>query len=287
MLASSGQVAYISEPLNVFHRPGVMRAPVQHWYTYICADNEDRYLDALSEMLAFNYHLGREIRSLRNPKDGLRLARDGGAFLGGRWYRQRPLIKDPFAIFSSQWFAERLGCQVLIMIRHPGAFVSSVMRLGWDFDFADLLSQPLLLRDWLAGYENEISKLVQGSKNILIQGCLLWSIIYKVVYEMKERNPGFITLRHEDLSQDPQARFLALFEKLGLDYSAKAARVIQKYSGRDNPVEVSRQNVHSVRVDSRTNLENWKRRLAQEEIAKVRELTAEVYPLFYEEGDWD
>lgn len=264
-----------------------MRAPVQHWYTYICADNEDRYLDALSEMLAFNYHLGREIRSLRNPKDGLRLARDGGAFLGGRWYRQRPLIKDPFAIFSSQWFAERLGCQVLIMIRHPGAFVSSVMRLGWDFDFADLLSQPLLLRDWLAGYENEISKLVQGSKNILIQGCLLWSIIYKVVYEMKERNPGFITLRHEDLSQDPQARFLALFEKLGLDYSAKAARVIQKYSGRDNPVEVSRQNVHSVRVDSRTNLENWKRRLAQEEIAKVRELTAEVYPLFYEEGDWD
>jgi hypothetical protein len=27
MLAASPQVAYISEPLNVWHRPGVLRAP--------------------------------------------------------------------------------------------------------------------------------------------------------------------------------------------------------------------------------------------------------------------
>lgn len=35
MLAANRRVAYISEPLNVFHRPGVFSAPVSHWYTML------------------------------------------------------------------------------------------------------------------------------------------------------------------------------------------------------------------------------------------------------------
>ena len=46
MLAAGPDVAYISEPLNALHRPGVMRAPVMHWYTYICEANEVEYLEA-------------------------------------------------------------------------------------------------------------------------------------------------------------------------------------------------------------------------------------------------
>ena len=37
LLAAAPAVAYISEPLNVLHRPGVFRAKVANWYTYICA----------------------------------------------------------------------------------------------------------------------------------------------------------------------------------------------------------------------------------------------------------
>ena len=33
MLAASREVAYISEPLNKWHRPGVMAIPVEYWYT--------------------------------------------------------------------------------------------------------------------------------------------------------------------------------------------------------------------------------------------------------------
>jgi LPS sulfotransferase NodH len=32
MLAADSSTAYISEPLNVLHRPGVYRAKVKHWY---------------------------------------------------------------------------------------------------------------------------------------------------------------------------------------------------------------------------------------------------------------
>ncbi|MEJ2758147.1 MAG: glycosyltransferase family 2 protein [Anaerolineales bacterium] len=41
MLTANKQYVYISEPLNVLHRRGIMRQPVDHWYTYINQANED------------------------------------------------------------------------------------------------------------------------------------------------------------------------------------------------------------------------------------------------------
>ena len=92
MLAAGPQVAYISEPLNVQHRPGVLRAPVEKWYTLICEENETEYLPAFRELLGFRYGLWREIRSLRSRRDFLRMGRDFSVFLRGRFLQQRPLI---------------------------------------------------------------------------------------------------------------------------------------------------------------------------------------------------
>ena len=149
MLAASPQVAYISEPLNVLHRPGVLRLPVSTWYTLVCEQNETEYLPAFREMLGFRYGLWREVRSVRSSKDFLRMGRDFSIFLRGRLLGQLPLIKDPFAVFSAPWFARRLGCRVVITVRHPAGFVSSLKRLNWVFDFHDLLDQPLLMQKWL------------------------------------------------------------------------------------------------------------------------------------------
>ena len=101
MLAANGQFAYISEPLNVLHRPGVMRTPVKHWYTYICAENESHFLPALRETLAYRYHIWAELKSLRSRKDFLRMGRDLSIFMTGKLRSQRPLLKDPFSVFSA------------------------------------------------------------------------------------------------------------------------------------------------------------------------------------------
>ena len=60
-----------------------------------------------------------------------------------------PLLKDPFAVLSLRWFAEVLHCRIVVTVRHPAAFASGLKRLGWSFDFGDLLRQPLLMRDHL------------------------------------------------------------------------------------------------------------------------------------------
>jgi len=46
------------------------------------------------------------------------------------------------------------------MIRNPGAFPSSIKRLGWRFDFRNWLGQELLMRDYLLPFERELARMV-------------------------------------------------------------------------------------------------------------------------------
>jgi glutaredoxin-related protein len=177
MLAASDHFGYISEPLNVWHRPGVMRTPVKHWYTYICEENEEKYRKAFQETIKFQYHTIQEIQSLRSLKDIMRMGRDWRAFSQGRKNRQRAVVKDPFAVFSSRWFFNHLGCSVVITVRHPAAFVSSLKRLNWPFEFSDLLKQPLLIRDLLSPFHKELEEMVVSPGDVIERSCLLWRLI--------------------------------------------------------------------------------------------------------------
>ena len=287
MLAASPRLAYISEPLNVLHRPGVLRASVKHWYTYISSANEDTYLPGLRETLAFRYHPLAEFQSLRSRKDAGRMLRDWNIFTCGRLFNRQPLVKDPFAIFSAPWFAERLGCRVVITLRHPAAFASSLKRLKWNFEFSDLLAQPLLMKSLLEPFRAEMEAIQSTPQDIIGQASLLWRIIYQVVAQYQHEHPEFILVRHEDLSIDPQAGYRKLYTQLDLPFTPQAAAAIQLSSSSENPEELSKQAVHAVRLDSRANLDNWKRRLQPEEIDRIQQLTQDLVDHFYPDFGWE
>lgn len=284
MLAASPQVAYISEPLNVLHRPGVLRASVSKWYKLICEENERDFLPAFRDLLNFRYGLWREIQSLRSGKDFLRMGRDLSIFLRGRLLRQRPLIKDPFAIFSAPWFAARLGCRVVITVRHPAGFASSLKRLNWEFDYRDLLEQPLLMERWLDVDRAEMES--AQTDDIPGQAALLWRMVYRVVARMMKMYPSFIILRHEDLSLDPVSCYRDLYAALDLDFTPAVEKTIMNASSSVNPTEVSKKRVYAVKLDSRANLDNWKKRLSSEEILRVRKITGRTAKLFYSDEEW-
>ncbi len=284
MLAAHTDTAYISEPLNVLHRPGVLRAPVKHWYPYIHKANETDYLPAFLELLDFDYHLGAELRAIRSRKDFLRMLRDFGIFYLGAMHGQRVLIKDPFAVFCAPWFAQRLDCSVVITVRHPAGFASSLKRLDWSFDFRDLLDQPVLMRDYLEEDRAEMEAMQAG--DILGQAALLWRMIYRVVHEFRAKHPDFIVVRHEDLSRQPREGFRELYGRLGLDFTSAVERTILNSSNSKNPSEASKKKVHSVKLDSRANIGSWKKRLSPEEITRIRKLTGNVADLYYPDDDW-
>ncbi|NOH11602.1 MAG: sulfotransferase family protein [Chloroflexi bacterium] len=286
MLAASGEFAYVSEPLNVWHRPGVMKADVPHWNQYICEDNEAEYLSAFQDTLRLQYLWWEEFKSLRTFKDIGRMMRDSFRFTWGRMAGQRPLLKDPFAVFSAHWFAERLNAQVVITLRHPAAFVSSLKRLGWTFNFQHLLQQPLLLRDWLGPYEEQMRTADKAPDDLINRASLLWSLIYRVVHQMQEQHPDFEVVRHETLSLEPIKEFEKLYSALDIPFTVQAKNTIQKATGAANPSEVSKSNIYATSLDSRANLKNWQKRLSADEISRIRELTEPVASLFYSDGDW-
>src|SRR5574341_351404 len=282
MLAADSLTAYISEPLNVLHRPGVFRAKVPHWYQYISEENEGEYFTAFQELLDFDYHLWDEIRSIRSLKDFLRMGRDFRIFSNGLMHGQRILIKDPFAVFSIPWFAKKLNCRVVVTVRHPAALVISLNRLYWPFDFIVLLDQPWLMRDYLEPYRDEMRSIKPD--DIIGQAALLWKMIYHSVHSACELNPDFIVVRHKDLSRDPINGYRALYTSLGLDFTPQVQKIILDSTSSDNPVELPREKTYSVKLDSLASIDNWKKGLTEDEIQRVRKITEEVSHLYYSDN---
>ena len=283
MLAAGGY-AYVSEPLNVLHRPGVMRAPVRKWYTYITRENEADFLPAFQRTLALRYNLLAELASLRSRHDFLRMGRDLAIFFQGRILRRPALLKDPFAVFSLPWFVERLNCRVVVTVRHPAGFASSLKRLHWPFNFEDLLDQPLLMRDHLEPFRADMERI--AADDLIGQAALLWKMVYQIVHADREKHPSILIVRHEDLSLDPVAGYARVFESLGLAYPERVQEMIRNSSSSENPAELSRQKVHSVKLDSRANLDNWKKRLTAEEISRIRSMTEDTAAVFYPDIHW-
>ena len=285
MLAADPRLAYISEPLNVFHHPGILGAPIPYWYTYICNENESEYLPAFQQLLNFRYHFFSAAMSLRTGRDLLRMGRDLGIFWQAGLLHRLPLLKDPFAVFSIPWFAQRLNSRVVVTVRHPAAFASSLKRMNWSFDFNDLLNQPLLMHDHLEPYRKEMRSV--AADDVIGQASLLWAMVYRTVRAICKQTPSTRVVRHEDLSLDPVGGYQQLYSELGLNFTPSVKRKIMDSSSSENPVELSRKKVHSVKLDSRANLDNWKHRLSSGEIDLIRRATDEVAHLYYPEVDWN
>ena len=152
-------------------------------------------------------------------------------------------------MFSAPWFAKEFDSQVVITVRHPAAFASSLKRLGWNFDFNDLLVQPLLLRDWLGAYTEEMRSL--PAEDVIGQSALLWRMIYEVVAECQKEHPEFFVVRHEDLSLAPVDAFAQLYEQLGLPFTKQAETTIMQSSASENPKELGTKDPYVTRLDSR------------------------------------
>jgi hypothetical protein len=142
------------------------------------------------------------------------------------------------------------------------------------------------MRDHLASFQDEMEASLASSTDIVAQGSLLWRMVYTVVDKFRAAYPEFIVVRHEDLSRQPKAEFGHLYTALGLAFSPKVQKTLRNSSRSSNPEELSPARVHAVHLDSRASLSNWKKRLTDEEIERIRTLTAGVATKFYPEESW-
>jgi hypothetical protein len=283
MIASHPSIAYIEEPFNAHMRPG---SPVRHMWHHVTEEDACLYRDYVGRLLRFRPYwrecLG-ERPSLRRLGNA---AFQAGLGLSRRLRGARPLLKDPIAFFSAEWLAETFDMDVIVLIRHPAAFVSSIKRLGWDVNFANFLEQPRLLEGRLAPFAAEVRHLHEQRQDIVEHGILVWRMIHHVLLEYRAEHPDWVFLRHEDLSLRPVEEFRVLFARLGLAFTPAVRQTIEEHSSAENPSDAPAGTVHQLRRDSRANVWHWTHRLRPEEAARVLRGTEDIARVLYPEPEW-
>jgi hypothetical protein len=285
ILCAGNDFINIGEPLNASNRQTIFPRRVTYWYTYINEANELLYLSYYHDAMMFRLHPGNDIRRMRfgSPRDPFRLARRWGSFLLGKLQNRRLLIKDPFAVFSLDWFSNRLGCKSVIVVRHPVAVVASLKSLDFNFDFSNLLQQPALIEGPLATFRSEIEAATAAPDDLVGHGSLLWRIIYETVAPTIASGDALL-LRHEDFSVDVLRNCQSLYRALGLRLTQQAREAILASSRPGNPAEASRRDPFATSLDSRANLANWRRRLSDAEAKRIIQITEPVSARLYPEG---
>jgi hypothetical protein len=285
MLCLSGEAGYIDEPFNPSRWPGWMPTRPPYWYLYVSEENARVYRAVMEQVLRFRYPTRRHITVSRNPRHVGRVLLDSSRSLMYRMRGVSPLLKDPMALFSSEWFAQTFDMNVVVMIRHPAGFASSVKRLNWQFKFKGWLAQDPLLRDWLHPFEEQMRYHSSHDTDIIDQAILMWNTMYHVVHQFRQRNPGWSFLRHEDVAESPIVRFRDLYGDLGLRWDERVARRVASYSSQRNPREVPSWLHASVRRNSREATLTWRHRLSDDEIKRVTYGVADVAGHFYSEEE--
>jgi hypothetical protein len=280
MIASHPGVGYIHEPFN----PGLSPAcPVKHQWHLVTEEDTERFTAYLRSLLTFQHDWWRDVKAHPGPR---RLV---GATLRAlhawklRRSGARPLLKDPIALFSAEWLAETFGTDVVVMIRHPAAFASSLKRLSSYFPFRSILCQPRLLKGPLAPFEDEIRRLQERPPDLIEHAAVIWRVMHHVILGYRLRHPAWVFLRHEEVSLRPLPEFRALFARLGLDFRPRVRRTIEQHSAEGNAGEAPAQ---ELRRDSRANVWNWTHRLTPAEVARVRAGTEDLARFFYPESHW-
>jgi hypothetical protein len=289
VLALDRNAAAIHEPFNPKNPFGRCRAVFPRAFCYITRESEAPYLDALRDTIGWRYGLGVEIADTRSLRQAARTARDAAYFTSNRLRGVRPIVKDPLGLASAEWLADRFDMQVVVVVRHPVAFVSSLRAAGWHrFRFVTFGEQPEFVRTRLAPFKDELAAAIARRPDAIDAGALLWKLLHHHIRLLREDHPDWIFVRHEDLVRDPEGGFRAVFGQLGLDFSADVGRGLRRYTEGGSLLDrfsLFGTRRRTVGATARS-VADVRRRMTPEEVARVREVTGEVTADFYDEADW-
>lgn len=287
VLSVPPEVAYLHEPLNLTTRPGICAVPKDNWYPYIESGNEAQYFPALQDTIHYRYNVAAEIGSSPRLVDLARLIRDLATFSANRYFHKpRVLIKDPFALFSAAWFEKEVGTRNVILIRHPAAFISSILKKGWAFPFQHWLNQPNLIENLLSPFRQEIELHAKSELPLIDQAILLWNSIHYVISGYQKQYPDWLFVKHEALCEAPKEQFRSLYQELDLPWTSQVESYISSRSSSENPIDPIENTVFDIHRNSKSVISVWKDRLTKDQIDHIRQKTEAVYESFYGDADW-
>jgi hypothetical protein len=286
VLSECSGVQYIDEPFKPSHRRGVFDVDLPKWFIYLAPTDEcPRLSYAVGRLLRFDYAWRAELPNIRKPRDAGRCVRDASRCARAQLLRRRPLLKDPIALFAAGWLNANFDVQPVVLLRHPCAFVSSIVRLGQRHPLLDFLSQRSLMEGPLAHLATDIERAFKASDlSLLDEGVLLWRIFYSIITRYRASNPEWIFVRHEDLARNPVCAFQSIAERLGLQWTSITDRYLRTASfSTATPVYPPGDQTRRL---SAAVPDLWRKRLTASQVRHVRSLVEHECASDYGERDW-
>ena len=286
IISSSHRIQYIQEPLhphNTINR-FLWGHKIDHFYTHITDYNCAQWESYFNQILCFRPHILSSIISSKNSKDLVSVLKNIVKLTNARFQGCIPLLKDPYALLAAPWLAKRFNLHVIVLIRHPAAFVASLKRMGWNPDFDFIFKQPTIIRDFLDSYEIGIRGIPKD--DIIARGALLWRLFHYIIYEYQKVHKDWLFIRHEDLSCNPLINFGKIFDYLDIKYDERIKSRIRKLSSPKNPAAAPNGVSQALARNSSSVITQWHCKLNKSEINLIQSITKPISEQFYDKQCW-
>ena len=275
-------VRYIHEPFNISGRPCQCGMRFPYWFYYVSTTNSHNFAEHLKHVMYPAYsrvgllNLITEMAQSRRIRPLLKYLRS---------YRfHKVVVKDPLAVFSAETLACLFDMNVIVLIRHPAAIVSSYKGLNWTHPFSHFLDQPQLMEEHLSPFRAEIEDFSRKEYDIVDQVALLWKLIHYMILKYKNTRPDWVYVRFEDLASDPVYGFQSLFNRLDLPFSEHIQTAIRTHSLKTPVSETIPP--YAVKQNSAQVIHKWKKHLFPTEINRIRKRVEEVSSYFFSHSEW-
>lgn len=282
ILATAPGVGWLDEPFGPKMGGCYSRVVMPMPYAALPPDDEAAWLRSVAALLTFRGPrlpapaLWRSRRALRrwwNISVRLAAYRRAG--------KQIPLIKQPTGVFLADWLARRFALRVIVLVRHPAAYANSCKKRGWQINFARWLTLPGLDAVVDPDLLEETRAFVAHPGDLIDYAALAWKIAYGSARALGAQHPDWLTVRHEQLALDPPGTAEALFAALGLPFAEATAAFVRASSQGDDPSVPAERQWKSLHRDSKQAATQWQRELTADEIGRIEQRVADIYPHYY------
>ncbi len=287
ILAQSSQFHMLNEPVNRESTLSFRTVPMRNGYPLAEGAQYDELRSGLIRLIRAEGLLGDAARSVLKIRSLRDVGRIGRLLQheSPRLQSRRPaIIKAPLLAFTARTMQQVDSLKVVLGVRHPCAWIESVVRRDRGFDFSDLLQPPLL--DALPDYADRIRLLASQRRPALEEALLMWQVLHAFHARYLLGNARTLMVRQADIVADPKGVARDLFEFAGVIDPPNLDRIIAE-NFTSAAVDFTPGKGNYLQRDAQAVLNKWRERLTVDDQLRIRREAGEVAAAFgYGETDW-
>lgn len=163
----------------------------------------------------------------------------------------------------------------LLIVRHPGAQISSIIRLMKERRLGELKRSLFSLPEYIKDHQRfkkyaPLIDRVNWGKNLDDMLIAWWIINYDTLIEdCKKLNLDHMIVYHEELSEEPNVEIEKLFQYIGIEYSKEVKQFVQMSS-------TTKKNVRSPLDTMRESTTYYKEQIDKSDMTILRKISQKI-----------